>query len=151
MTTSTSADTKRKDCRQRHADDGLARSRFRNGQMFDPDLVRPPEHQSPLWLRKATLPGRTMSRPNVAFSPIQGFINPRQFGPIRRAAPRLNSDWICRSNAIPSGPLSLKPAEITTTAFALAFTHSATTAGTVGAGVTTTTRSTASGTVPMVS
>ena len=39
-------------------------------------------HNAPLWLMKATLPGRAMLWANVAFRPVIGFITPRQFGPI---------------------------------------------------------------------
>ena len=39
---------------------------------------------APLWLMKATFPGRAMVEAKVAFSPVIGFITPRQLGPITR-------------------------------------------------------------------
>ena len=48
-------------------------------------------HSAPLWLMKATLPGRATLRAKVAFSPRIGFITPRQFGPMSRILPRMIS------------------------------------------------------------
>ena len=41
-----------------------------------------------------------------------GTITPRQFGPTMRILPRLASAKTCCSSAAPSGPTSLKPAEM---------------------------------------
>ena len=60
--------------------------------------------------------------------------------PYRRATA---TAW--RSSSAPSGPTSLKPAEITITAPMPAWPHSSISAGTPGGGVTITARSTGSG------
>ena len=100
--------------------------------------------RAPLWLMKATLPGRAMVCAKVAFSPRTGFITPRQLGPIRRILPRMICEiWL--SNSLPCSPCSLNPAEITMPAGMPTSTDSASTSGTVSAGVVTTTRSTLSG------
>src|SRR5271165_2207056 len=99
---------------------------------------------APLWLIKATFPGRAIECAKVAFNPRTGFITPRQFGPISRILPRMI--WEMRaSSSLPCSPCSLKPAEITMPAGTPAATDSARTSGTESAGVVTTTRSTLSG------
>ena len=50
---------------------------------------------------------------NVAFSPVGGHITPRQLGPMIRTPPFCASSRSCCSSFAPSGPSSLKPAEIT--------------------------------------
>jgi hypothetical protein len=46
---------------------------------------------APLWLIKATLPARgILVDAKVAFSPVAGFITPRQFGPIKAQAAATN-------------------------------------------------------------
>src|SRR5687768_12388332 len=101
---------------------------------------------APDWLRKATLPGLAMPAAKVAFRPLIGFITPRQFGPMMRIFPRRAFSRTCRSSSTPGGPSSLKPAEMMIAPRTPASTHSAMMPGTVGAGVTTTARSTFSGT-----
>ncbi len=81
----------------------------------------------------------------VAFSPVMGFIMPRQLGPTMRMLPWRAIFRICCSSAAPSGPVSLKPAEMMIAAWTPTATHSSMTPGTVLAGVTMTARSTGSG------
>src|SRR5271157_3494986 len=68
-----------------------------------------------------------------------------QLGPMTRMPPRRASLSNSCSSRAPSGPLSLKPAEITIAPVTPASTHSLITPGTVAAGVTTTARSIGSG------
>ena len=103
-------------------------------------------HRAPLWLRKPTVPGRAIWVAKVALSPRPGRMTPRQLGPIRRIRPRRASSSTWRSSSAPSGPISLNPAEMMIAPLTPASTHSPITSGTVGAGVTTTARSTGSGT-----
>ncbi len=98
--------------------------------------------RAPLWLRKPTLPGRAIAPANVAFRPVSGFVTPRQFGPMTRIRPRRACSRIWRSSAAPSGPISLKPAEMMMAPLTPASAHSPMMSGTVGAGVTMTARST---------
>jgi len=81
----------------------------------------------------------------VAFSPVMGFMTPRQLGPMMRMWPLRAILRICCSSAAPSGPVSLKPAEMMIAAWTPTATHSSMMPGTVGAGVTMTARSTGSG------
>ena len=103
-------------------------------------------HRAPLWLKKPTVPGRAIWAANVALSPRRGLITPRQLGPISRIRPRRACSSTWRSSSAPSGPISLNPAEMMIAPLTPASTHSPITSGTVGAGVTTTARSTGSGT-----
>ena len=98
-------------------------------------------HSAPLWLRNATLPGSAIFFEKVAFKPSSGIITPRQFGPSKRIFPR--EETIASSSFLPSGPHSLKPAEIMTAPLTPASAHSLTTSGTVTAGVAIIARSTA--------
>ena len=106
--------------------------------------------RAPLWLRKPTLPGRAIAPAKVALRPVSGFITPRQFGPMIRMPPRRACSMIRRSSSTPSGPISLKPAEMMIAPWTPASTHSPMMPGTVGAGVTMTARSTGSGTAVML-
>src|ERR1039458_3017093 len=45
--------------------------------------------RAPLWLMKATFPGRATVWAKVALKPRTGFITPRQLGPIRRILLRM--------------------------------------------------------------
>ena len=101
---------------------------------------------APLWLMKPTLPRRAMVVAKVALRPLVGLITPRQLGPMMRILPRRACSRICRSSSTPAGPVSLKPAEMMMALLTPRSTHSLMMPGTVGAGVTTTTRSTGSGT-----
>ena len=98
-----------------------------------------------LWLRNAILPGCTTAWVTVAFRSLYGRIKPRLLGPMMRILPRRASLSNSCSSRAPSGPVSLKPAEITIAALTPASAHSQITLGTVGAGVTTTARSIGSG------
>ena len=102
-------------------------------------------HSAPLWLMKPTEPGRAMVVAKVAFRPVSGLITPRQLGPITRmlAACASSSSWCSR--AAPSGPISLKPAEMTMAPRTPFSPHSRMMPGMVGGGVTITARSTSSG------
>jgi hypothetical protein len=67
---------------------------------------------APDWLTKPTLPRPAMPFAKVALNPATGFMIPRQFGPtiripLARAVSRMRP-----SSARPSGPVSLKPAEM---------------------------------------
>ena len=71
-------------------------------------------HSAPLWLMKPTdFRGARWPVAKVAFRPVSGLITPRQLGPMMRMLPRRASAIIWRSSSAPSGPISLKPAEIT--------------------------------------
>ena len=105
---------------------------------------------APLWLRKPTLPGRAIAPAKVALKPEFGLITPKEFGPIIRIRPRRASSSTRSSSSAPSGPVSLKPAEMTTAPRTPASTHSATMSGTAGAGATITAKSTCSGTSEIV-
>ena len=100
---------------------------------------------APLWLTKPTVPGAEMPAANVAFSPVVGRITPRQLGPTIRIPLARAVARIWRSSSAPSGPTSLNPAEMMTTAFTPAAAHSSTVAGIVPAGVAMTTSSGTSG------
>jgi hypothetical protein len=105
---------------------------------------------APLWLRNATLPLLAIPEAKVALSPETGFITPRQFGPITRIFPRRAAASTCRSSSTPAGPISLNPAEMMMAPFTPTSTQSLMTPTTFAAGVTTTARSTFSGTAPIL-
>src|SRR5215467_13831348 len=105
--------------------------------------------KAPLWLKNATSPLRAIAPAKVALSPVAGHIIPRQLGPtIRIRAERAICSTSCSRRA-PSAPASLNPAEMTMAPPTPACAHSRMTPGTVAAGVTTTARSTGSGTSPI--
>ena len=89
-----------------------------------------------------------MPAAKVALRPVSGLITPRQFGPMMRMRPRRASASTFASSSTPAGPVSLKPAEMMIAFGTPPSTHSPIIAGTVGAGVTMTARSTGSGTSP---
>ena len=101
--------------------------------------------RAPDWLMKATLPRRAMPAAKVALTPLMGFITPRQFGPTRRMLPRRAWASTCRSSSTPAGPVSLKPAEMTTAPGMPRSAASPMMPGMIAAGVVTTTRSGFSG------
>ena len=101
-------------------------------------------HRAPLWLMKATLPGRAMLLAKVAFSPSTGFMTPRQLGPMMRMRPPMVC-MISVSSSAPLAPVSLKPAEMTMPPGIPSSTLSLSRAGTPSAGVHSTTRSGTSG------
>ena len=100
---------------------------------------------APLWLMKPTEPGGAIPAANVALSPATGFMTPRQFGPTTRIPAACASASTRRSSSAPASPTSRKPAEMMMTPRTPLAAHSATRPGTLGAGVTMTARSTASG------
>ena len=105
--------------------------------------------RAPLWLMKATLPGRAIVAANVAFSPVTGLITPRQLGPMIRIFPGRASSRFAFEFA-PARPGLLEACGDDDGAATPASTHSRMMSGTVGAGVTMTARSTCSGTrLPM--
>src|SRR5215211_7553337 len=65
--------------------------------------------KAPLWLRRATLPGRAIAPAKVALRPVGGFMTPRQLGPTILILPRLASSRTWCSSSAPSDPVSLKP------------------------------------------
>ena len=73
-----------------------------------------------------------MAPAKVALRPVVGFITPRQLGPMMRIRPRRASSRTCSSSSAPSGPVSLKPAEMMMAPSTPASTHSAMMPGTVG-------------------
>ncbi len=81
----------------------------------------------------------------VAFMPVSGAITPRQLGPMTRMPAACAAARSCCSSAAPSGPISLKPAEITIAPRTPFSPHSAIKPGIEGGGVTITARSTSSG------
>ena len=103
-------------------------------------------HSAPLWLRKPTFPGRAIWAAKVAFSPCRAHdaqaVRADKPHPPRRACSRSPLELG------PAGPISLNPAEMMIAPLTPRDTF-ADHAGTVGAGVTTTARSTGSGTSPM--
>src|ERR671911_350097 len=101
---------------------------------------------APLWLRNPTFPGRAMPEAKVALRPVSGFITPRQLGPMMRMRPCCASSRTCLSSSAPSGPVSLKPAEMMIAPPTPDSTHSWMISGTAGAGAAMTARSTRSGT-----
>ncbi|GBC74362.1 hypothetical protein HRbin05_00402 [archaeon HR05] len=103
------------------------------------------EPRAPLWEMKATFPGFGVLLRNVALRLLLGLIMPRQFGPIMFRAYLSLASIIFASNALPSSPTSLNPAEIMMRFFTPALPHCSTIPGTVGAGVAITARSTLSG------
>ncbi len=105
---------------------------------------------APLWLMNPTLPGRAMSAAKVAFNFEPGTITPRQFGPTMRMPALFASSKTWRSSSTPTGPISLKPAEIMMTPFTPAVPQSLTMPGTVAGGVMMTARSAGSGTAVML-
>ena len=105
---------------------------------------------APLWLMKPTLPGFAMSAAKVAFNLLLGTITPKQFGPTMRMPALLASSKTWRSSSTPTGPISLKPAEIMMTPFTPFAPQSFTMPGTVGGGVMMTARSGVSGTAVML-
>ena len=90
-----------------------------------------------------------MALATVAFRPVIGLITPRLSGPMTRIRPRPACSTIRCSSAAPSAPISLNPAEMTTTARTPASTHSPIRSGTIGAGVATMARSIGSSRSPM--
>ena len=98
----------------------------------------------PLWEMRAIGPGggcqpRALTRPDALKSPAQ-------FGPIMRPPLARSRPAISRSSALPAGPVSPKPAVMTTTPGTRRSAHSAMTPGTRSGRTSTTARSTASGT-----
>ena len=87
-----------------------------------------------------------MAPAKVALKPVGGFITPRQLGPTILILPRLASSRTRCSSSTPSGPVSLKPAEMMMAPSTPASTHSPMMSGTAGAGATMTARSTFAGT-----
>ena len=96
---------------------------------------------------KATGPGRGKLRENEAFrrTPAMAFCMPMQFGPIRRMPCRRALATMRASTAAPFGPVSLKPAVITTTPPTRFRAHCARVRGTSSFGTAITARSTRSG------
>ena len=94
---------------------------------------------------KPTEPGRATVVAKVAFMPESGLITPRQFGPMIRILAFCASTSSCRSSSAPSGPISLKPAEITMAPCTPFSPHSRISPGIEGGGVMITARSTCSG------
>ena len=78
-------------------------------------------------------------------TPVPVFTTPMQFGPIMRMPWRRACSTSWRSALAPSGPVSPKPAEITTSPPTRFLAHSSITPETAAAGTTITARSTSSG------
>jgi hypothetical protein len=100
---------------------------------------------APLCPTNATRPRRAIVVANVAFRPDTGLMTPRQFGPMSRMPCARACSTSARSSAAPSGPTSLKPAEMTMTFRHPARPQSATRSGIVAGGVTMTASSGRSG------
>src|SRR6476619_3244429 len=88
------------------------------------DQSRIAVHKAPDWLINATDPGFARFAAKVAFNPFRGFMKPRQLGPRIRIPVRVAMSITCFSNAMPGGPSSLNPAEITIAAGTPASAHS---------------------------
>lgn len=67
---------------------------------------------APLWLMNAMLPGLSILSIKVALRLMLGRIMPRQLGPIIRKLYLVFISVILSSSALPSAPISLKPALI---------------------------------------
>ena len=98
-------------------------------------------HKAPDWDTRPMEPGIAVPRTKVAFSPMSGRMMPRQLGPSRRTRWRRAFSTRARSRAAPRGPVSLKPAEMTTAALTPARPQLSITAGTISALVAITARS----------
>jgi len=103
------------------------------------------EPSAPLWERKAILPDLGILSTNVALRFVLGRIMPMQLGPIMRMPYFFFISRILFSSALPSMPVSLKPADTMIAPFIPAFPHCSTISGTVFAGVAIMARSTGSG------
>lgn len=57
-------------------------------------------HKAPLWLMKATLPGRAMAPARLALIPVSGDITPREFGPMIRNPPRRGHDLLLETESL---------------------------------------------------
>ena len=88
---------------------------------------------APLWLTNPTVPGAEIPAAKVALRPVVGRMTPRQLGPTIRIPLARAVSRIWRSSSAPSGPTSLKPAEMMTTALTPAAAHSSTVPGIVAA------------------
>ena len=106
--------------------------------------------RAPDWLMKLEGPGGGMVGAKVAFSetPSSVLRRPMQLGPTSRIPKSRQTPASRRSRSAPSGPTSLKPAEMTTTPFTPFSPHSRTTSRTCSLGTTTTARSTGPGMCP---
>ncbi len=101
--------------------------------------------KAPLCEIKAMFPCFGILFMNVALRLMLGRIIPKQFGPIIRRSYLCLISSILSSSALPSGPTSLKPAEIIISPFIPALPHCSTTSGTVFAGVAIIAKSTVFG------
>ena len=121
-----------------------------------------PRPASPMWSssappivpdsdRRATGPGRGLGVAKVAWSRTAGSVlmTPRQLGPSSRTPKRRAARSVAADRAVPSGPDSAKPAEMTMTACTPLRPHSSTMPGTSAAGTTTMARSTGPSTSAM--
>ena len=108
-------------------------------------MARP---RAPLWDRNPTRPGSGTIGPKVASRRTCGsvFTIPRQLGPMRRIPAARQTASSSRWRWAPSGPVSAKPAEMTTIARTPLAAHSPAASTTYGAGRASTARSTGPGT-----
>jgi hypothetical protein len=108
--------------------------------------------RAPLCDSIATLPAGGQVGAKVASSRTAGSVlsTPMQLGPTMRMPEPRTSSHSRRSASRPAGPVSAKPAEMTTTARTSARAQSATTPATAGAGTAITARSTGSSMAPTV-
>ena len=91
---------------------------------------------APLWVAKPTPPRGGVAGAKVTFSRACSAVLriPRQFGPTRRIPAALQTSTSRSWSSAPSGPVSAKPAEITTSAGTRLSAHSRATSITAGAG-----------------
>ena len=102
-------------------------------------------HSAPDCETSARRPGKVGRGPQDALSRWSLRISPRLFGPRKRSPWRRARSRSAASSARPSAPPSRKPAETMIAPWMPRAPQSSTMAGTVGAGVTITARSTGSG------
>ena len=104
--------------------------------------------KAPLWVMKEISPFGGIFGTMLAFSPMLLLRNPMVFGPSMRMPCRAAFSLSRSSRAAPSGPVSLKPAVMTHSAFTFFAPHSSTTRSTADEGTMMTARSTSPGTSP---
>jgi hypothetical protein len=101
----------------------------------------------PLCDKKPDLPGIALGGANVALRRTSAAVlsTPRQLGPTNRIPASRHTPTSSRCRRAPSAPISLKPAEMTSSARTPTEPHSRATGTTCSAGTTTTARSTGPG------
>jgi len=111
-------------------------------------VSKTPVMRAPDWEMRPMDPGSGMA-PKLALSLADVLATPRQLGPRKRTPAARARPTVCSSSAKPAGPVSLKPAEMTTAAWVPLSPRAPIASGTSGAGRTITARSGALGSEAM--